>query len=168
MPATSKKTGHDKLRELPEYSCWRGMWQRCTNPRAKGYENYGGRGISVCDRWRSFRQFLLDVGERTSLAYTLERLRGNEGYFPGNVVWATRDQQTRNTKRNRMYTIDGRTLCLTDWCAEFKIKVHTVDARLVAGRDLREALTAPIIKTGRPKKLAAEHYARYQAEARTE
>lgn len=78
------------------YSSWHAMRQRCTNPRHRAYPRYGGRGIVVCERWRSFKNFLADMGERPP-GRTLDR-RDNDGpYAPWNCRWATAKEQNRNS-----------------------------------------------------------------------
>lgn len=82
-----------------EYASWCNMIARCTNPKIINYHHYGGRGITVCDRWRkSFELFYLDMGKRPSLDYSLERLDVNGNYEPSNCVWATQSQQMRNVR----------------------------------------------------------------------
>jgi len=76
------------------------MHARCKNPKHKFYKNYGGRGITVCERWDDFANFLADVGERPSHDLTLDRKNNDLGYHPDNVRWATRSEQQRN-KRER-------------------------------------------------------------------
>ena len=85
----------------PEYRAWKGMKTRCTNDREKGWKNYGGRGIRVCDRWlNSFEAFLADVGPRPSPQHSIDRFPDNDGnYEPGNVRWATRKQQSENRRK---------------------------------------------------------------------
>ena len=81
------------------YSSWQSMKARCYSPRNMSYERYGGRGIAVCDRWRtSYEAFLADLGHRPSKLYSLDRLDPNGNYEPGNVRWATRDEQAGNQR----------------------------------------------------------------------
>lgn len=100
-----------------EYHAWSGMIARCENANNPAYEDYGGRGISVCQRWReSFEAFLKDMGPRPSGKHTLDRFPSNDGnYEPGNTRWATRIQQNRNRRSNRLITIDGVTRCVVEW-----------------------------------------------------
>lgn len=80
------------------YSSWAAMWQRCTNSNQDNYAYYGGRGISVDARWKSFLVFLKDVGPRPGTDHSLDRIDPNGNYEPGNVRWALATLQARNTR----------------------------------------------------------------------
>lgn len=97
-----KATKHGSARvgnQTPEYRAWCSMITRCTNQNREKWNNYGGRGISVCKRWRdSFSAFLADVGPRPSSAHSLDRINNDGDYEPGNVRWATAVQQANNRR----------------------------------------------------------------------
>ena len=84
-----------------EYSSWHMMIQRCENKKADGYSSYGGRGITVCKRWKRFENFLVDMGRRPSKNHLLDRMNKEKGYRPSNCRWATRKEQMRNTRNSR-------------------------------------------------------------------
>ena len=86
-----------------EYRIWKGINQRCYNTNTPPYNNYGGRGIEMCDEWKNnFERFLLDVGKRPSTNYSIDRIDNNKGYYPENCHWATRKEQNRNKRNNVM------------------------------------------------------------------
>ena len=82
----------------PEYNSWAAMKQRCTNPKHIAFNHYGGRGITICERWVKFENFLADMGKRPSSAYSLDRIDTNGNYEPGNCRWATHSQQICNRR----------------------------------------------------------------------
>lgn len=96
-----------------EYHCWHGMMQRCFNPSNHGYKDYGGRGITVCVRWRLFDNFLKDMGLRPT-GKTIDRINCNGNYEPTNCRWATRKEQ-QNNRRNTMFVmLNGEKMLAAD------------------------------------------------------
>jgi hypothetical protein len=105
-----------------EYEVWVGIRYRVNNKNAKIYPYYGGRGITYDARWEDFSVFLADVGCRPSGEYSLDRVDNSRGYFPDNVRWATREQQSRNRSNNVIY--EGVTL--KEWCLDRGFNYKTV------------------------------------------
>lgn len=137
---------HGKM-DTPEYSVWQAMIQRCTNRSNPGYASYGGRGISVCDRWRhDFLAFLSDMGERPESGFgrsnlSIDRINNDGNYEPENCRWATSFEQDRNKRSNRMIEFRGETKCLMDWSRETGINYVTIINRLNSGWTTEDALT---------------------------
>lgn len=127
-----------------EYTIWSGIVKRCNNPKCKIYPYYGGRGISVCTRWFKFEDFLADVGRRPSRSHSLDRYPDQNGnYEPGNVRWATRSEQMRNKRDNRLVTHNGKTLCITAWAEELGMSVHTLRRRVTESENPSIILRKP-------------------------
>src|SRR6516162_3218907 len=105
------------MRGSKEYSSWKHMKGRCQNQRHRFYQNYGGRGIKVCDRWQKFEAFFADMGFAPTPEHELDRI-DNDGYYePGNVRWATRRENSLNRRSTMWLTFRGKTQCLSDWAA---------------------------------------------------
>ena len=83
-----------------QYRIWNGMISRCHNPNRKDYPNYGGKGIRVCDKWKTFNGFWEDMSLGYSETLQIDRIDGTKGYEPGNCRWATPKQQQRNRRSN--------------------------------------------------------------------
>lgn len=103
------------LSKSPTYSSWQSMIARCTNPSNPSFEYYQRRGIKVCDRWRTFANFLADMGERPSASFTIDRFPNNDGnYEPGNCRWATKTQQANNRSTNKTFFYQGRVVTFAE------------------------------------------------------
>lgn len=141
------------LSRTPEHIAWGNMIQRCTNPGHPSWPRYGGRGIQVCERWRSFDAFLADVGPRPGEGYSIDRSDNNRGYEPGNCSWATASEQNLNKRVNRRVTINGTTMHVSEWAARLGIPTGTLGGR--ASRWERAALAVGCQETGASASTAA-------------
>jgi hypothetical protein len=104
-----KKRENHGMRHTTEYRSWTSTLTRCTNPRHEYYNRYGGRGITICDRWRdSFQAFYADMGPKPGPEYTIERENNDGNYEPGNCKWDTRKNQARNRSTNHLIQHDGQ------------------------------------------------------------
>ena len=129
----------------PTYGIWRGMNNRCRNPRNSNYRYYGARGLTVCSEWAtSFETFLADVGPRPSPQHTLERVDGDRGYSPDNVVWATPKERNRNCRGLHLIPYRGKTLCMAAWAEEIGISRSVLERRLARGWTIHRAFTQPV------------------------
>lgn len=143
---------HGQAEKTPEYYIWRSMKARCYNLNAKGYKNYGGRGITVCERWlHSFVNFFLDMGRRPTAKHSLERRNNALGYTPANCYWATPLEQQSNKRNNRRYTYQGVTLHLAEWVRQSGLSGNTIHARLNRGWPFDQAITVPARITRRTR-----------------
>ena len=123
----------------PEYHVWWNMIRRCYNKKQAHFEHYGGRGITVCERWKeSVANFLFDMGPRPHGA-TLDRIDNNGNYEPGNCRWATDDEQRNNKGTSRFLTVRGRTLTISQWSRECGVNRHTIAGRLKRGWSVERA-----------------------------
>jgi hypothetical protein len=129
-----------------EYEAWSNMVARCENPKATHFECYGGRGISVCARWRNdFVAFLADMGPKPSPWHSIDRYPDNDGnYEPGNCRWATVAQQSRNKRTNRFVTFGGETLTLADWGERYGVSGTVIGTRLRLGWSVERSITEPL------------------------
>jgi hypothetical protein len=129
----------------PEYRTWSDMIQRCTNPNDGEYHNYGARGIKICDRWLTAKNFLKDMGEKPE-GMQIERIDNDGNYEPGNCCWATPKEQARNRRGVKLIiTYRGKTQCLTDWAEELGVHRATLWSRLYRAKwQTEKAFTAPV------------------------
>lgn len=142
LPQLNTKHG---MARSPEYTTWQAMRYRCENPNHTSYHLYGGRGITVCERWQDFANFYADMGPKPSPRHSIDRRDGNGHYTPENCHWATYKQQGRNTSRNRMLTFQGETLSLAEWAERMGISYAALTHRVMrAGWSVERALTTPV------------------------
>lgn len=135
--------GHTTGATSPEFRSWDHMIQRCTNPNNDNYESYGGRGVTVCDRWLSFAAFLEDMGPRPS-GCSLDRIDGALVYSKSTCRWATRREQANNRDVTRWVDLPSGRISLTDACEKYNIPKKTVSARWykgLRGEDLVKPIT---------------------------
>jgi len=112
-----------KNRYPKEYRVWLNIKFRCYNPKCKNYKYYGGRGILMDDAWKEdFLLFLNGVGRSPSPEHSLDRIENDKGYIPGNVRWALKDVQMRNTRHNHWISYNGQKMILSDWAIFFGVQ----------------------------------------------
>jgi len=152
LAARNRKHGYAKRGETSdEWHIWAQMVQRCENPNNKNFPRYGGVGVSVCERWKKFENFISDVGLKPTPSHSLDRFPDGRGnYEPGNVRWATPKEQATNRSSVIFIEIDGRVECATEWARINGIAKQTVISRLAMGWNPVDAVTCPAWK--RPKK----------------
>lgn len=128
---------------MPEYGVWVSMKQRCSNKNTSNYHRYGGRGISVCDRWvESFDNFIADMGERPTGDHSIDRIDNDGDYNPDNCKWSTRLEQGRNTRRNRILDFNGEVCCVSEVANQLGVDSGYVTYRLNNGMEIKK----PVIK----------------------
>ena len=138
--AAAANTTHG-LGNSPEMRIWIDMKRRCYQPHRPDYPRYGGRGITVCDRWKdSFEAFIEDMGLRPP-GMTLDRIDNNAPYSPKNCRWATKRQQGRNQRTNVRYDVFGKSLTLPEAAERYGIATETIRSRLNRGWTIEDAVT---------------------------
>jgi hypothetical protein len=119
------------------------MLKRCYSKKSGKYPDYGGRGITVCDRWReSFENFLVDMGEAPA-KMEIDRIDNDGDYRPGNCQWATEKDQARHRRSSRMITYNGKTQCLAGWAEELGMSSSLLTWRL-KNQPVDVAFTTPV------------------------
>lgn len=127
------------------YWVWKSMIGRCNDPGNKDYADYGGRGVAVCEQWSEFVPFhdwALSHGYAGGL--TLERTKNNLGYGPDNCRWATRHEQARNKRNNRIVSFRGRSLTIAEWAESLGIPAYIISRRLRDGWAEDQAVGSPV------------------------
>jgi hypothetical protein len=124
-----------------EFSVWKAMKKRCSNPNNSDFPIYGGQGIRVCPRWReSFENFFHDMG-KVPPGCTLDRIDNDGDYCPENCKWASKTEQSRNRRNSRFFKYKGETRCIADWANVAGINRSTLYGRLNKGWPIDRALS---------------------------
>lgn len=127
--------------DTAEYRIWTGMKQRCLNQKTPDFYRYGGRGITICDRWQKFENFYIDMGSRPSFRHSIDRINNDGPYSPENCRWTTNHEQHRNTRRNHLVVYRDQQMALIDACKLAGLNNNTVVSRLRAGWSIERALS---------------------------
>ncbi len=138
--------------QKPCFNIWRKMIFRCHDKLSKDYQRYGGRGISVCKRWRygqggrhGYDCFMEDVGERPSKKHSIDRKNNLGPYCKSNCKWVTSMDQGANKRNNILMTFNGKTQHLSAWARELSIRNDTLRHRfVVSGWSAEKAITTPV------------------------
>lgn len=151
----SSQKGRQMRKRADLYATWSGMRSRCLNPRNKRWRRYGGRGITICERWNSFEAFQADMGPRPSPDHTIEREDNDGPYSPENCRWATRREQSRNRACNRFVEIEGQTYRAIDLARITGRRLDTIMKRVARGLPYEQVIQAERNNNPRAREIAA-------------
>jgi hypothetical protein len=122
------------------YQTWNAMLQRCNNPNSNNWQDYGGRGIKVCQRWQTFENFYADMGQIPSPEHTLDRINNNGNYEPSNCRWATMIEQQNNRRSNKIIVYKGVSYTVAELARTHGINIATFEYRLNRGWTIEQAV----------------------------
>ena len=125
------------------YKVWSHMRERCLQRNTKSFQSYGGRGITICERWNTFENFYEDMGEKPE-GKSLDRIDNNSGYCKENCRWATQKEQMNNTRNNVLVTYHGETKTLTQWADEKGIHARNLRHRLKKWKRIEDVFCVPV------------------------
>ena len=131
-------------RSTKEYNTWSLMHRRCSKKKSPDYQAYGGRGISVCERWKLFENFFADMGKAPSPKHSIDRIDVNGNYCPENCRWADSKTQRRNRRNARLLECSGRSLTPMEWSEISGICNKQIHARIKRGWPVERAIFEPI------------------------
>jgi len=132
---------HGKANKHHLYSTWKSMRSRCNNKRNPKYNNYGGRGISICERWNNFELFVTDMEPSWISGLSIHRVDNNGNYHPNNCIWATPKIQSNFKTNSRIISHGGESKTISEWSESIGIKYATLWRRIKLGWDIPKALT---------------------------
>lgn len=130
------------MSNTPVYKVWHAMLERCRNPNNPAWKDYGGRGISVCERWKDFAVFNSDMGDRPS-GGTLDRIDVNGNYEPSNCRWISQAGNANNRRNNRVIEFCGEFATASEWARKYNLSKSALLYRLSNGWPIEAALTTP-------------------------
>lgn len=139
-----KRSELKKIRDCSEYNSWRCMWRRCTTPKNPEYFRYGGRGIRICDRWKSFDLFMIDMGAKPTPQHQIDRINNDGNYTIKNCRWATPKENTDNRRCTILIKMRGESHSISEWARLNDLIVGTVFARLKYGWSMEDAVFTPL------------------------
>lgn len=147
---TSKRSITHGMTGTKVYAAWKGIKRRCLTPSEPSYKNYGGRGISIHPDWsKDFMSFYREIGDPPSESHTVDRIDNEKGYVPGNVRWATMEEQQRNKRSNVFYEYNGESLMLGQLAEKYGISFSTLAHRLITkGWSVNDAIETPVRSKG--------------------
>ncbi len=152
----SKAVDGLRSKDHPLYPTWKGMKERCYNPKNWSYKYYGAKGVSVCPEWlNNFPQFVLDVGPKPSPGHSLDRVDSSLNYSPDNCRWATQTEQTNNQSSNRRVTIGGESLTVAAACRLLGHDAGLARSRINRGWSVEDAVLTPRLERGRMRPVSA-------------
>lgn len=142
-----KRSTTHNLSKTHLYKTWIAIKNRTLCESSSHYDNYGARGIDICERWlgiNGFENFSKDMGNRPSNKYSIDRINVNKGYSPDNCRWATTTQQARNRRNNTILTYNGQSLTIKEWSEITHINASTISKRLEAGWNVPRIINEPV------------------------
>ena len=130
----STRTLKHGMSRTTEYNSWAEMVRRCSDINCINFKYYGGRGITVCDRWMtSFENFIADMGLKPSQSHSIDRIDNDFGYSPDNCRWATRAEQAANRRSTKQYYFGNEKLTILEISSKIGVKPFTIRSRLLKG-----------------------------------
>lgn len=136
----SKNFSTHKMSGTKIYRVWKAMKKRCQNPKDARYQDWGGRGIIVCEKWKTFEGFYKDMGSTYKEGLSIDRINVNSNYCKENCKWSTTDEQANNKRNTIVVTYKGENGTLRDMCRRLNLSYGNAYMRIRRGHSVEEAL----------------------------